>query len=50
LSVKQQLQLQNLLASQFREAALDRARRVQAEEDGRATTRRFLEGTGSSRN
>ena len=44
LSVKQQLQLQNLMASEFREAALERARRAQAEEDGRATTRRFLEG------
>lgn len=44
LSVKQQLQLQNLMASEYREAALDRARRVQAAEDGRATTRRFLDG------
>lgn len=42
LSVKQQLQLQNLMASEFRGAALDRARRTQAEEDGRAATRRFL--------
>jgi type IV secretion system protein TrbJ len=45
LSVKQQLQLQNLMASEFREAAIDRARRAQAEEDGRATTRQFLNGT-----
>jgi P-type conjugative transfer protein TrbJ len=44
LSVKQQLQLQNLMASEYREAALDRARRAQAEEDGRAATRRFLDG------
>lgn len=50
LGVKQQLQLQNLMASQYREAALDRARRVQAEEDGRAMTRRFLDGTGAARN
>lgn len=50
LSVKQQLQLQNLMASEYREAALDRARRVQAEEDGRATTRRFLDGSASPRN
>ena len=42
LSVKQQLQLQNLMASEFREAAIDRARKAQAEEDGRAATRRFL--------
>ena len=50
LGVKQQLQLQNLMASEYREAALDRARAAQAEEDGRATTRRFLAGAGSSRN
>jgi len=50
LSVKQQLQLQNLMASEFREAALDRARRAQAEEDGRAATRRFLDGAASERN
>ena len=43
LGVKQQLQLQNLMASEYREAALDRARSAQAEEDGRATTRRFLD-------
>ena len=42
LGIKQQLQLQNLMASEFREAALERARRAQAEEDGRASTRRFL--------
>jgi P-type conjugative transfer protein TrbJ len=50
LSVKQQLQLQNLMASEFREAALDRARRAQAEEDGKAATRRFLDGAGPPRN
>jgi type IV secretion system protein TrbJ len=50
LSVKQQLQLQNLMASEFREAALDRARRAQAEEDGKAATRRFLEGAASQGN
>lgn len=50
LSVKQQLQLQNLTASEFREAALDRARRAQAEEDGRARTRRFLDGAAAPRN
>jgi P-type conjugative transfer protein TrbJ len=48
LSVKQQLQLQNLMASEYREAALERARRVQAEEDGRAATRRFLDGRPSN--
>lgn len=47
LSIKQQLQLQNLMAAGFREGSLDRSRRVQAEEDGRAATRRFL-GSGSA--
>lgn len=48
LSVKQQLQLQNLVASEYRAAAIDRARRAQAEEDGRAATERFLNGAGTS--
>ena len=42
LSIKQQMQLQNLMAAEFRGAALERARRAQSEEDGRAATRRFL--------
>jgi P-type conjugative transfer protein TrbJ len=50
LSIKQQLQLQNLVASEYRAAAIDRARRAQAEEDGRAATRRFLNGPGTSGN
>ena len=45
LSIKQQLQLQNLMAAEFRDASVERARRTQAEVDGRAATRRFL-GTG----
>jgi P-type conjugative transfer protein TrbJ len=45
LSIKQQLQLQNLMAAEFRDASVERARRAQAEADGRAATRRFL-GTG----
>ena len=45
LSVKQQFQLQNLMAAEFREASIERARRAQAEAEGRAATRRFL-GTG----
>ena len=44
LSVKQQLQLQTLLGAEFRDSAIERARRAQAEADGRATTRRFLSG------
>jgi len=47
LSVKQQLQLQTLVASEFRGTAIERARRSQAEEDGRAGTRRFLDGPQS---
>jgi P-type conjugative transfer protein TrbJ len=42
LSIKQQLQLQDLMAAEFRAASLDRSRRAQAEEDGRAATHRFL--------
>jgi len=42
LSVKQQLQLQQLMAGEYRSASIDRARRAQAEADGRAATRRFL--------
>lgn len=42
LAVKQQVQLQALLASEFRSEAIDRERRAQAEADGRAATRRFL--------
>jgi P-type conjugative transfer protein TrbJ len=45
LSIRQQFQLQNLMATEFRDAAVERVRRVQAEEDGRAATRRFL-GSG----
>ena len=45
LSIKQQFQLQSLMAAEYRGAALERAGRVQAGEDGRAVTRRFL-GTG----
>jgi P-type conjugative transfer protein TrbJ len=47
LSAKQQLQIQSLLAAQFRAEALDDARSVKAEEEGRATTHRFL-GSGSA--
>jgi P-type conjugative transfer protein TrbJ len=50
VSVKQQLQLENLMTLEFREAAIDRARRAQAEDDGRALTLRFLRGGGASGN
>ena len=49
LSIKQQLQLESLMASEFRGEAIERARSVQAEDDARATTRRFL-GAGATRN
>jgi P-type conjugative transfer protein TrbJ len=45
LGIKQQLQLQQLMAAEFRGSAIERARRTQAEQEGRAATRRFL-GTG----
>jgi P-type conjugative transfer protein TrbJ len=45
LVAKQQLQLQNLLAAAYRAEALENARRVQAESDGRAATLKFL-GSG----
>jgi P-type conjugative transfer protein TrbJ len=47
LSTKQQLQIQTLLAAQFRAEALDDARAAQAEEAARAATERFL-GDGSA--
>jgi P-type conjugative transfer protein TrbJ len=45
LSTKQQLQLQALLAAEFRSLALERAQLAQARSDGRAAARRFL-GSG----
>ena len=49
LSIKQQMQLQSLMVTEFRGVALERARRNQAEEEGRAVTRRFL-GSGRAYN
>lgn len=42
LAAKQQMQLEGLMAAEFRSQAIDRARRLQAEQDGREATRRFL--------
>lgn len=42
LSTKQQLQLQEMLAAQYRSQAFEQARRVQAEAEAKAATRRFL--------
>jgi P-type conjugative transfer protein TrbJ len=47
LAAKQQLQLQSLLASQFRGQAVEEARRIRSEEDARSATRRFL-GSGKA--
>jgi P-type conjugative transfer protein TrbJ len=47
LVAKQQLQLQNLMAAQYRADAIDRARRVQARIDARAATTKFL-GSGDA--
>ncbi len=45
LTAKQQFQLQNLMAAQFRSDSIEAARRVQAETDARAATKRFI-GSG----
>lgn len=42
LSAKQQLQIQNLMAAQYRAEALDEARKAEAEEAARTATDRFL--------
>lgn len=47
LSVKQQFQLQELMAAEYRSQAVERSRKTQAEHDGRAATRRFL-GAGKA--
>ena len=47
LVAKQQLQIQSLMAAQFRVDTLEAARRAQAEADARAATTRFL-GTGKA--
>ncbi len=47
LSAKQQFQIQDLMAAQYRAEATEAARRAQAEAEGRAATRKFL-GTGTA--
>ena len=42
LSTKQQLQIQSLMAGQYRAAALDRARNAQAEQEGQVQFQTFL--------
>ncbi len=45
LSVKQQLQIQSLMAAQYRASTLEQARDAESEEEARAATRNFL-GSG----
>ena len=47
LTAKQQFQIQNLMAAQYRAEATEGARRAQAEAEGRAATKKFL-GTGTA--
>jgi P-type conjugative transfer protein TrbJ len=47
LSTKQQLQIQSLMAAQYRATALDQARNAEAEEAGRAQFQTFL-GSGTA--
>ncbi len=47
LTAKQQFQIQNLMAAQYRAQSTEAARRAQAEIDGRARTKKFL-GSGSA--
>jgi len=44
LSTKQQLQIQNLMATQYRATALDQARNAEAEQDGQTQFQTFLGG------
>lgn len=47
LAAKQQFQIQNLMAAQYRAEAIEQARRVHAEAEARAATTRFL-GSGTA--
>jgi len=47
LSTKQQMQIQSLMAAQYRADALDQARKAQSEAAGQAATARFL-GSGTA--
>lgn len=47
LTAKQQFQIQNMMAAQYRAETIEQARRAQAELDARAATTRFL-GSGSA--
>ncbi|MBO9580143.1 MAG: P-type conjugative transfer protein TrbJ [Sphingobium sp.] len=47
LTAKQQFQIQNMMAAQYRAETIEQARRAQAEIDARAATKKFL-GSGSA--
>ncbi|HEX4693641.1 P-type conjugative transfer protein TrbJ [Sphingomonas sp.] len=47
LAAKQQFQIQNMMAAQYRAEALEAARRAQAESDARAAAKKFL-GSGTA--
>ena len=47
LVAKQQFQIQNLMAAQYRAEAIEQARRVQGQTDGQAATAKFL-GSGNA--
>ncbi|MDH7638092.1 P-type conjugative transfer protein TrbJ [Sphingomonas sp. MAHUQ-71] len=47
LTAKQQFQIEQMVAAQYRAQAIDQARRDQAESDGQAATTKFL-GSGSA--
>lgn len=47
LAAKQQFQIENLMAAQYRADAIEQARRAQAEADARTATTKFL-GTGTA--
>ena len=47
LTAKQQLQIQNMMAAQYRAETIEQARRAQAEIEARAATKKFL-GSGSA--
>nr|WP_294814765.1 P-type conjugative transfer protein TrbJ [uncultured Sphingomonas sp.] len=47
LTAKQQFQIQNLMAAQYRAETMESARRAQAEADARAATKKFL-GSGNA--
>ncbi len=42
LSIKQQLQIQNMMAAQYRAEAIERSRRAESEEEARAANQRFM--------